>query len=57
VATVLPLLCGDGRCRALEGCGPATSDLRRILPAALGGRVESYPLPAGQTRPAAILRY
>jgi hypothetical protein len=94
-----------GRCRALERRGRATSDLRRIVPAALGGRVESllvpmgteqwgtldpvtgaaqrhrlprpgavdlldlaavetlrhggtaYPLPAGQTRPAAILRY
>jgi hypothetical protein len=94
-----------GRCRALEGRGRATSDLRQILPAALAGRVESllvpmdteqwgtvdpatgaaqlrrlarpgdvdlldlaavetlrhggsaYPLPAGQTRPAAILRY
>jgi Bacterial archaeo-eukaryotic release factor family 7 len=94
-----------GRCRALEGRGRATGDLRRILPAAIGGRVESllvpmgaeqwgtldpatgaaqlhrrwrpgdidlfdlaavetlrhggtaYPLPAGQARPAAVLRY
>jgi hypothetical protein len=94
-----------GRCRALEQRGRATSDLRRIVPAAVGGRVESllvpmgaeqwgsvdpvtgvarlhrrarpgavdlldlaavetlrhggtaYPLPAAQTRPAAILRY
>jgi hypothetical protein len=94
-----------GRCRALERRGRATSDLRRIVPAALGGRVESllvpmgaeqwgtvdpatgaaqlhrrarpgdvdlldlaavetlrhggtaYPLPAAQTRPAAILRW
>jgi hypothetical protein len=93
------------RCRALERRGRATSDLRRIVPAAIAGRVESllvpmdteqwgtvdpatgaaqlhrrvrpgavdlfdlaavetlrhggtaYPLPAGQTRPAAILRY
>jgi Bacterial archaeo-eukaryotic release factor family 7 len=94
-----------GRCRALERRGRATGDLRRIVPAAVGGRVESllvpmgseqwgtldpatgaaqlhrrwrpgdvdlfdlaavetlrhggtaYPLPAAQTRPAAILRY
>jgi hypothetical protein len=93
------------RCRALERHGRATTDLRRIVPAAIDGRVESllvplsteqwgtvdpvtgaaqlcrlvrpgavdlfdlaavetlrhggtaYPLPAGQTRPAAILRY
>jgi hypothetical protein len=94
-----------GRYRALERRGRATGDLRRIVPAAIGGRVEAllvpmgteqwgsvdpvtgaaqlhrrerpgavdlfdlaavetlrhggtaYPLPAGQTRPAAILRY
>jgi hypothetical protein len=94
-----------GRCRALERRGRATGDLRRIVPAAIAGRVESllvpmgteqwgsvdpatgaaqlhrrarpgavdlfdlaavetlrhggtaYPLPAAQTRPAAILRY
>ena len=93
------------RCRALERRGRATSDLRRIVPAAVGGRVESllvpmgaeqwgsvdpatgaaqlhrrwrpgdvdlldlaavetlrhggaaYPLPAGEARPAAVLRY
>jgi hypothetical protein len=94
-----------GRCRALERRGRATGDLRRIVPAAIAGRVESllvpmgseqwgtvdpatgaaqlrrlarpgavdlldlaavetlrhggtaYPLPVGQTRPAAILRH
>jgi hypothetical protein len=94
-----------GRCLALERRCRATGDLRRIVPAAIGGRVEAllvpmgterwgsvdsttgaaqlhrlsrpgdvdlldlaavetlrhggraYPLPAGQARPAAILRY
>jgi hypothetical protein len=36
-----------GRCRALEQRGRATSDLRRIVAAALGGRVESLLVPMG----------
>ena len=35
------------RCRALERRGRATSDLRRIVPAAVGGRVESLLVPMG----------
>jgi Bacterial archaeo-eukaryotic release factor family 7 len=36
-----------GRCRALEQRGRATSDLRRIVAAAVGGRVESLLVPMG----------
>jgi hypothetical protein len=39
-----------GRCRALERRGRATSDLRRIVAAALGGRVESLLVPMGTER-------